>query len=235
MIRVATYNIKHASLKGLGAIADVLREIDADLVGLQEVDVGVRRSFGENQPRAIAHRLGWNHAFGAAFPYEGGEYGVALLSRHPVRLLEVVPLPSAGELPGPAGAEPRTLLRCSVELPSGPVEVAVTHLGLDPSERYAQARAVLEKLGERERVLLLGDFNEGHTEAAFGLLAGALVDCASEAGPVPIRTYPSDTPVIGIDHVFRGHGLPAARWARVVPSLASDHLPLVVELGSLGS
>lgn len=223
MIRAATYNIRHGSLKGLGAIAEGLDSLDVDIVALQEVDRGVERSGGEEQARALGIALGMHAVFAPAMELQGGEYGVALLSRFPVISHSFHGLPS--------DFEPRVMLRATLD--DGvepPLQVVVTHLGLHPVERYQQVVEILRHLGRCERTLLLGDLNEGRTEAAFSLFRG-WVDCLEEAGVAPLLTYPSDFPVIGIDHVLRTPDLPPSRRAHASRSLASDHLPVVVELG----
>jgi len=232
VIRVATYNILHAALKGLDAIADVLRAIDPDLVALQEVDRGVARSGGVDQPAWLADRLGLHHAFACACPWEGGEYGLAILSRFPIAGTRVLRLPSRAILSLADGAEPRIMLSAGVDAPGGPLTFNATHLGLHPTERMLQAEAIAGELAGRPRVLLCGDLNEGHTEPAFLRLAReGFVDCLGERGDLPLRSYPSHAPTIGIDHVLRSADLPAAGVARAVAADASDHLPVVVDLG----
>lgn len=222
-MRVATYNIRHASLKGLDAIRGVIASLGADLVALQEVDRGVARSGAQDQAETLGKALGMEARFGPAIRLDGGEYGVALLSRFPIESFRVHLLPSQ--------VEPRVVLHCTVEVPGGPPwEVAVTHLGLHPLERWEQMREILRIFWRRERILLLGDLNEGRTEFAFNLLRAHWVDCLEEAG-VELFTYPSEHPVIGIDHVLRSRDLPPARSALAIPTLASDHLPVAVDLG----
>ncbi|HEY0839408.1 MAG TPA: endonuclease/exonuclease/phosphatase family protein [Vulgatibacter sp.] len=277
MIRVATYNILHGALKGLDAIRDVLEAIDPDLVALQEVDRGVARSGRVDQAAWLAAHLGLDHAFACACPWEGGEYGLAILSRFPIAGTRLVRLPSRAILSLADGAEPRIMLAATVEAPGGLLHFACTHLGLHPTERSLQAEAIAAAVFGRERLLLCGDLNEGHTEPAFVRLAGrvelprpadsgvagapggelhaaarpiaspfgkppgvgeseslqpaGLIDCIGECAPLPLRTYPSHAPTIGIDHVLRSPDLPPARAARAVDTQASDHLPVVVDLG----
>lgn len=222
-MRVATYNIRHASLKGLGAIRTVLDTLGADLVGLQEVDRNVLRSGGEDQTRLLGEALGMEARFGPAMRLDGGEYGLALLSRYPIASFRVHRLPSQ--------VEPRIVLHGTVEVPDGPPwEVAVTHLGLHPLERWEQMREILRLFWRSERILLLGDLNEGRTEFGFGLLRAHWVDCLEEAG-ADFCTYPAEHPAIGIDHVLRSRDLPPATLARAISTQASDHLPVAVELG----
>jgi endonuclease/exonuclease/phosphatase family metal-dependent hydrolase len=222
-MRVATYNIKHCGVEGPEAVASVLRSIDADLAGLQEVDAWVDRSGRVDQAALLAAGTDRHVAFGPAFDYGGGAYGVALLSRWPIRTSETVALPSL--------VEPRALLLAEIDAPDGPLTAAVTHFGLDPRERIAQARTVASLLRGRRRALLFGDFNASLGERAMELLGAELADCASRAGAAPLRTYPAHAPTIGIDHVWLGGGWGRPLAVRAVASLASDHLPVVVDLG----
>lgn len=256
MIRLVTYNIKHGSLKGLDAIAAVLAGLDADLVALQEVDVGVGRSHGVDQAAALGRALGLHALHGPAFPLEGGHYGVAALSRFPFASRQVIPLPSGAEAALAGGAEPRVALDMRLDLPAralgsaGPFHLVVTHLGLDPGERLRQAETLIGHLAYRPRTVVAGDLNEGPLDGngaapptdlpeapepgsrgGFRLLASFLVDGLAEAGLAERRTFPSWAPELAIDHVLRSRDLPPVRHARRVETDASDHLPVVVELG----
>lgn len=222
-MRVATYNIKHCQLKGPDAVAATLRSLDADLIGLQEVDAGVARSGGIDQAATIARALDRVHAFAASFALDGGDYGLAALSRWPIREAHTHALPSIGEA--------RSLLVATVDAPDGTVHFAVTHLGLDPSERTEQVGAIVELLADLPRVILVGDFNAGHDEAALAPLLQRMVDAATRLGVAPLRTYPAHAPTIGIDHVFTGTDWPAPTSIHAVESDASDHLPVLAQLG----
>lgn len=238
MIRVATYNILHARLKGLEAIASVLLSSGADLIGLQEVDRGVTRSGGMDQAGVLAGKLGFHHAFASACPWDDGLYGLAVLSRFPILRHRKTELPGRAILSLPDGAEPRIVLEAELDLgghPLGaggaPLRFATTHFGLDPTERLLQAEAAARLLGGRERTILCGDLNEGHTEAGFAKLAASFVDCLGEVAPLPLRSYPADAPTIGIDHVLRSADLPPASSASAIFVDTSDHLPVIVDLG----
>src|SRR5690606_6764457 len=172
-MRVATYNIRHASLKGLDAIRSAVAALDADLVALQEVDRGVPRSGAADQAAWLGRALGMEARFGPAMRLDRGEYGLALLSRFPIADAHVHPLPSR--------LEPRIVLHAAVDLPEGArLEVAVTHLGLHPTERWEQMQELVRLLGSRRNTLLMGDFNETRTEHGFALLRSHWVDCLEE-------------------------------------------------------
>ena len=99
-MRLATFNIKHAELRGLDAIGALLREVRPDVVGLQEVDVGCARSACVDQPAALGTSLGMASCFAPALPLGDGSYGNALLAVP--ELLRGEPL-QATVLPLPGG------------------------------------------------------------------------------------------------------------------------------------
>src|SRR6478735_7386573 len=76
-LRFMTYNIL-AGDRGLKGITDTLKTADADIIGLQEVDKLTRRSGKADQPAKLAKALGMNVFFAPHFPYQGGEFGIAL-------------------------------------------------------------------------------------------------------------------------------------------------------------
>ena len=224
-MRAVTWNINHAGPRGLGAVAEVLRAQDADLVALQEVDMGCARSGGVLQARALGEELGMSWGFCRAIPFDGGDYGVALLVKpHLVggRSLRVTTfrLPG-GRLPG---EEPRVLLGAR----AGGLRVFVTHLDLFDGLRVRQAEAICAAISSSSRAVLLGDFNEGpHGPVARRLLDFGLRDAWSEAHAAERTTAPPDRPQERIDLVRLGPGAGPAFGARAVESDASDH-PLVV-------
>ncbi len=130
-VRLATFNIKHAELRGLAPLADLLREARPDLAGLQEVDVGCARSGFADQPAGLGTALGMASCFAPALPLEGGSYGNALLAAP--ELLRGEPLQaSALPLPGgpSMGEEPRVLL-AAVGDPHGTVVLGDLNEGPD--------------------------------------------------------------------------------------------------------
>ena len=231
-LRVLTFNIKHGSTMNgdfdLDRIAGVIRDVNPDLAALQEVDAGTGRAKRLDLVAELARRTGLTGVFGPAMEFDGGEYGVAVLSRHPLGAVRREALPSPGK------HEPRTALAVEVRLPDGkPLRFVSTHLEVaSEADRLAQAGALNEVFGADDTpTVLAGDFNATPGSATMALLAGRwTIACGDNARP----TYPSDAPRIKIDYVLYR---PASAWqvleTRVIAdSVASDHCPYLVVLGT---
>lgn len=239
MPRLLTYNVHRCvgvdRRLDPGRIADVIAEHAPDIVCLQELDVGRARTGGVDQAEAIARRLAMSFHFHAAMKVEAEEYGDAILTPHPERLVRAAALPVVTEA---MGNEPRGALWAAIDLPGGTVNVINTHLGLIPREQRLQAAALVgrEWLGHPDcsgHVILTGDFNATSITRPYQTLARRLDDAQRRLGLRPtVKTFPSAFPAIRIDHCFVSPGVrvtsvsaPFSPLARI----ASDHLPLIVD------
>jgi endonuclease/exonuclease/phosphatase family metal-dependent hydrolase len=219
-LRVMTWNIKSGDLASLGKIAAEIRKHRPDVVALQEVDDRTVRSGRVSQANRLGRMTSMRAIFRGATPMDGGRYGLALLSRLPVKDVRRVKLTSKGE--------PRILVVARVEIEPGEVApIAVTHLGLEPGERAVQAGEILGAL--EPDALLLGDLNEGHRAAGVRALKARFRDLWPSAGAGNGKTFPSDAPVKRIDYVLAGKGWKHAR-AHVPASTESDHRAIVVDV-----
>lgn len=228
--RVVSYNIHHA--RGMDdrvdveRIARVLRRLDADIVALQEVDERVERSGGEDQAARLGQLLGMHHAFGSFMDYQGGRYGLAILSRCAIRNADTVRLTE--------GNEPRVALAVEIGQPGGgKLTIVNVHFDWvrDDGFRYTQASEVARYLDELPGTYILaGDFNDLPGSRTLSLFRAR----AREAPKPSDRrfTFSSTEPVREIDFVFVS---PGDEWnirdVEVVNEpVASDHLPVVAEL-----
>ena len=232
---MATYNIHHAEgtdkKLDLERVARVIRSFDADFVALQEVDKGAKRSGGVDQAAELARLTDMHVVFAAAMPFQGGEYGDAVLARRPITFSRVVPLPwKAG-----GQREPRVAVSATTALPvgAGTIEFISTHWDhtRDPSDRDAQAEATNDAWRDAgELTILAGDFNCTPDSAPMQALARTwtLVSGTDPAAPTccgaNLRTK--------IDHVLVKS---SDRWRvvehRVIDEpVASDHRPVLVKL-----
>jgi len=239
MPRILTYNVHRCvGVDGrldVARVAGVIAALEPDIVALQELDVGRARTGGVDQAHEIARRLDMACHFNAALRVEEEQYGDAILTSYPERLVK------AGALPGltpSLGLEPRGALWIAAMIDGVEVQVINTHLGLAPREQQRQAAALagldwLRREDCRAPAILLGDFNATGASVVYRTLTTRLADARKLS---PLRratwTFPSRLPLLRLDHVFVGAGVkvldmdaPYSPTTRV----ASDHLPLVMD------
>ena len=241
-LRVLVLNM-HAGADAAGAgnldrVADLVRETAADIVLLQEVDSLTRRSGGVDQPAALARLTGFHARFGNALAYQGGGYGIATLSRFPVRSSRLIRLPVDPPQERSGGSrEPRGVLHVVAQTPAGPLHVLNTHLDPSGDDRWRRQEgdsvlAVARRLaGDGVPVLAGGDFNATpDSEAQRRLRAGGLRDLWPGCGSGDGLTYPAAGPTKRIDYLDAlGDGVSCSA-ARVLRSDASDHLGVLFVL-----
>lgn len=230
--RVLTYNIHHGEgmdgVIDLDRIAKVIRESNADLVALQEVDRGVERSNREDQPAALAALTDMHAIFEKNIDYQGGEYGNAVLTRLPITFSRNHHLPKS--LPN----EQRGMLEVHVEIDGSKLIFLATHFDYhaDDGERMASV-AALRELVERHGatpIVVAGDLNALPDSRVTQKAALFLTDC-DESTEVDGFTFPADQPARRIDYLLcnTGSGLSCIA-RRVLPEgVASDHRPVVAE------
>lgn len=229
-IHVLSYNIRHSNpptkpgFIDLDAIARVIVESQAELVGLQEVDMFTQRSGASlDMVRELSDRTGLGYFyFSKGIDFQGGEYGTAILSKYPLSANETILLPAA------EGTEQRTLSVVKVSLAEGETVIfANTHLDFTAPERtLAQAEYITQYFKEeKQAVILVGDFNATPTSPAIAHLDQMFTrTCMSDCEP----TYPYDEPSRTIDFImFKDADCFAVKSTHVIPEkYASDHLPV---------
>ncbi|HET9279321.1 MAG TPA: endonuclease/exonuclease/phosphatase family protein [Flavitalea sp.] len=236
VIRVLCYNIHHANPPSrpefidVNAIANVIKNEQPDVVALQEVDVYTTRSGKSlHQAEEIGRLTGMKAYFAKAIDFAGGEYGVAILSKLPMGVVQNHPLPTAAG----TGGERRTLATAVITLPSGKkILFACTHLDAQGSDtnRIMQAEKVVEILRrENMPIILAGDFNATPSTPTINIFDKYFKrSCVTDCG----FTIPVINPTKTIDFIVYA---PAERFGvieqRVIPeTYASDHRPVVAVL-----
>ena len=253
VMRLATFNILHGRSPrdgrvDVGRFAAAVRELDADILALQEVDRDQPRSGGADLTAVAAEAMGAvSHRFAAALAGTPGAtwsaatgreqpgsaaYGVALLSRYPVRSWRRMPLPAlrtrvplrvpSRRLPIIVGDEPRVAVTAVVATPAGDVTVAATHLSFVPGWNALQLRRLVTQLRARGgRLVVMGDLNMGPAQAV------RLTGMRSLATGL---TFPAEAPDRQLDHILGRGPLPpyAGGTAHHLP--LSDHRALSVDL-----
>jgi endonuclease/exonuclease/phosphatase family metal-dependent hydrolase len=233
-LRVVTYNVHRC--RGLDGrtrparIVEVLREVSADIIALQEV---VSREDGNaegNQARYIAETLGVNYLLGENRKLRGAAYGNVVLSRYPIRVVKNYDLSIEGY-------ERRGCLHIDVAVDEAVVHVFNVHLGTDFLERRHQGRRladveILRQAGLTGPRLLLGDFNEWTPGLTTRLLGSHLKSVDIKKHLRRRRTYPGVLPFMHLDHIYHDDTLEleALKLHRTRKALvASDHLPLIAD------
>lgn len=242
-VRVLVYNI-HAGWDAAGKVnldrvAAHIRETHADIVLLQEVDRFTTRSNNVDQVAHLARATGMRSAFGKTLDYQGGEYGIAILSRWPVRSDTLIPLRVEPPQQRAGGrTEPRGALYAVLARPGGDVHVFNTHIDASADDRYRLQEirgvaAAAASVRPGARVLVGGDLNATPESGVLAYILGDnWRDAFGECGTGNGLTYPANTPVKRIDYLLLSSGW-HCREAQVLETQASDHRPLLVRLAAV--
>src|SRR5687767_1448131 len=210
-IRVMTYNI-HVGIGmdkklDLKRIADVINKEKPDLVGLQEVDRGVQRTQRIDEIVELSKLTRMDYAFAFNLPYQGGQYGVAILSRFPIRATEHRLYKNLRE------AERRGFIRAEVRIDGRVVHFVTTHLDYQHDDgRLFEAQQMLASLSDvKGPLIVVGDFNDIPTGQTYRLMLEKFDDSwirqlyrqwidgtSRDEG----FSYPADKPTKRIDYIF---------------------------------
>jgi endonuclease/exonuclease/phosphatase family metal-dependent hydrolase len=229
-LRVITYNIHHANPPSKPGVIDtdafiaIFKKYPADMIALQEVDVNTKRSGNIDEARVIADGLGMHVFFAKAIDHDGGEYGVALLSRFPLKDTRVIRLPMDSTVKG----EQRVLATATIKLPSGrSIVIACTHLDhqRDPKSRELQVGEINAYANKSAgSFVIAGDLNAEQGSGVIQLFDQAF-QRTCDACPF---TFPETNPNRTIDFIGFKKSIKAEVLShQVLPEpFASDHLPV---------
>lgn len=231
-VRIATYNIHRC--RGMdrrtipSRVAEVIRDLDADVVALQEV-IGAGPS-GAGQAEEIGAALGMGWVMTSVRHLRNNLFGNVILSRFPITHHSQYDLSWRT-------CEPRACQRADLDIGAGqPLHIYNVHLGTAVLERRYQATRLAAFVHDRRVVgpkVILGDFNEWMRGLATKTLSSLFESIDIYAHLKRRRTYPGIFPVLHLDHIYyQGHvdvrGMKLRRSRRAL--IASDHLPLVADL-----
>ncbi len=218
-LKVMSYNVRHCA--GMDLVVDydrtaaVIAQQQPDVVALQELDSMTGRSRQHDQLGELAKRMQYYPVFGSAIDYDGGKYGVGILTREQPLSTRRIPLP---------GEEPRVLL--VVELKD--YVIACTHLDLEEEQRLASVPLIVEEAQRWQKPFILaGDWNDApDSQLLQEIKKYFTVNSGDQA------TYPADEPQECIDYIASFKERPAMTLEYIVidEPAASDHRPLVVSL-----
>lgn len=218
-LKVMSYNVRHCA--GMDLVVDydrtaaVIAQQQPDVVALQELDSMTGRSRQHNQLSELASRTQYYPVFGSAIDYDGGKYGVGILTREQPVSTRRIPLP---------GEEPRVLL--VVELKD--YVLACTHLDLEEEQRLASVPLIVEEAQRWQKPFILaGDWNDApDSQLLQEMTQYFTINSGNQA------TYPADTPQECIDYIATFKERPAVtlEYSVIDEPEASDHRPLVVSI-----
>ena len=214
------------------AIADAVREMQADVVSFNEVDSCTTRTGQIDQMLAFSQEMGqWNHHYAAAMPYKGGAYGVGVASRPELNIVgtDMIALPQLD------GWEPRAVAVVEYD----DFVYCSTHLDLTEASQLAQMKVINHYMDSLYKdsvkpVLIGGDFNcePDSAPVKYMLESWALITPQT-------YSYPSHKPIKCIDFIFaRPQGKKIIVEKTEIPvklnsadlATASDHLPVVLKV-----
>lgn len=238
-IRVLVYNI-HAGkdakgIDNLARVADLVRSTKTDIALLQEVDRGTTRSGQVDQPNVLSRLTGFHYSFGKTLDYQGGDYGIAVLSRWPIVEDSLIRLPvSPPQERSGSMHEPRGALQAVIQVPGGQLEILNTHIDASREDFYRKQEMTTllqiagRSIGELRRSTLVGgDLNAEPGSAVIGMVRGGpLRDAWAECGQGSGLSYPADQPVKRIDYLLLPTGWICVSGS-VIETDASDHRPVL--------
>ena len=233
VFRIATYNTHKC--RGMDGrirpqrVAQVVRELGADVIALQEVVSlsGGRRE--QNQAQYLADAVGFEFRIGETRKLWGAAYGNVVLSRFPVKQVQIYDLTASRR-------EPRGCIRCDLEISPGKVvHLFNVHLGTGYLERRKQAqmlmsREVLRSPQLKHPRLVIGDFNEWTRGLVSRSLQHEFESVDIELHLQRKSTYPGVLPIMHLDHMYFDKDLMLEEFMlhrSRMALMASDHLPLV--------
>lgn len=230
-IRVMSYNLHHCNPPSkpgfidVDAIAEAIRRQSPDIVAIQEVDVNVQRSGKIDQAGLLAQKLDMQVFFAKAIDHDGGDYGVAILSKYPLSNEKVHRLPTVAETKG----EPRVLATALVTLPGGiKIQFGSTHLDAlrTDTNRIIQAEAI-NRIARpfQHPFIIAGDFNAVPGSKPVAILEEQFTRTCSPCD----FTIPVIDPDKTIDFIMyqKSNRLSVVSHQVIPERYASDHLPVV--------
>jgi len=222
-LTVMTYNMHQGfgmdNKLDLEEIAATIRLGDPDIIGLQEADAGRVPSLSVDEVLWLSRRLNMYSSYG---PSWGNTYGVAVLSKYPIISQERHLLASA--------LQQRSCLETTIDLGERRITFFSVHLGLETQERQRQLDELLALTADAPAPkTLVGDFNANPDSDEIARVLSQFESAYALAGRDSGYTSPADSPRETIDYVFVSPDIQVDS-AEVIPSLASDHLPVVARV-----
>jgi endonuclease/exonuclease/phosphatase family metal-dependent hydrolase len=222
-LTVMSYNLHQSfgmdNKLDLQEIVATINKANPDLIGFQEADAGRVPSMSVDQILWFSRRLNMHSVYG---PSWGSTYGVAVLSRYPVASYQHYLLPSE--------EQQRACLQVEIDLGGRTLTFFSVHLGLNPEERHRQLDQLLVYTAQAPSPkVLVGDFNARPGSREIERVLEQFAHSYAIAGTGDGYTSPADAPRQTIDYIFVSPDIQVLS-TEIIPSLASDHLPVAAEI-----
>ena len=222
-VRIMSYNIQNG--RGMDnkvdyrRIADVIAGVAPDVVALQELDSVTNRSGGTDVLSRLATFTAMYSVYGASIPFDGGKYGIAVLSKEKPVAWKRIPLPGRDEARSLLLVEFKDYLFCC------------THLSLNGDDRLASVAIINQAVKDYDKpVILAGDMNDTPETPVLE----AFKQSWNMLSNPQLPTYPSDKPDSAIDYIFgytpKGYTYSVWQTRVLNEPVASDHLPVFADV-----
>lgn len=227
-MKVASYNILHCENFLTEKIefddfAKVIKSLDADVIGLNEVHgKGIDPEY-EEQTQILGEKIGYDYYFAKACDIDGpNPFGNAMLTRLPIKEIKNIPIPDPDPKKYTMLYETRCILKMTVAT-DPEVTFYITHFGLNPDEQENALQTLFENL-DSEYSVLMGDLNVRPDSDVIAKIKERLCDTAGETTP-DIFTFPADKPNRKIDFIFTSDNIKTVSF-NVPEIVLSDHRPV---------
>lgn len=236
-LKVMSYNVHHCNppayekegIIDVNGIADVIRKEKPDLIALQEIDINTGRSGKIDQAKQIATLCNYKHYyFGKTLNYDGGQYGILIISRYPLKNAHTVALPTDSAI----GGEPRAIALAQVMLPNAKaLYFGSTHLDSEreSSSRLMQVKKIREVSSNLDEPLIIaGDFNANPSSQVIQELDKDFTRTCTKCEPTIGEDGHTDT----IDFIAfkRSQNISVLDHKVISSAKGSDHFPVIAVL-----
>lgn len=220
-VNILSYNVHNCigldKERDYQRIADVILQAAPDVVAIQEVDSATTRNGGVYALGELAKHTQMHGIFGAAIPYQGGSYGIGILSKEKPIQHKVIPMPGREEERALIVAEFEKYVFCA------------THQSLTPEDQELSVPLITEALKDiRKPVFMAGDMNSLPTDKPQQMLAGHFITLSDTSA----FTFPADKPDQCIDYIYaysgNNHRFKVEQRQVINEPVASDHRPIQV-------
>jgi endonuclease/exonuclease/phosphatase family metal-dependent hydrolase len=202
-------------------IANIIKNANCEAVAIQELDSMTTRYEGQDMLKNLAELTGMYPTFAPSIDYQGGKYGIGMLTKEKPLSYRRVALPCR--------SEPRSLQ--IVELKD--YYYCCTHLSLHAEDRETSIGIIIDELSKLDKpVMIAGDFNAEPEEESMKMMAEEFAIFKKDAAPY---TFPADKPDIEIDYICLLKSGKVAKFEVLEHSIIdapveSDHRPIVAEV-----